>query len=185
VKLLPRTIALAALFSFAATTLAASNNPFLPSGKVDVDNQVGEATKMMDPFEVPLPPYPKPENLVEFNAGPADAKRIYVDTTSISIGTDEVVRYVLVVKGTGGGSNVSYEGMRCWTWDRITYAWGGNDGSWSRSRQSEMTRMPTSSTLRYYRALAEEVFCRKGEIAGAPADMVAALKRGGNRLESR
>ena len=84
-----------------------------------------------DAESVLLPAYPKPENLVRFDAD-ASAYQIYVDATTITVGDDEVVRYVLVLKTAGGASNVSYEGLRCTARDRTTYAFGRNDGTWVR-----------------------------------------------------
>ena len=62
-----------------------------------------------------MPDYPKPENLLEFDAGPASNNLHFVDSSSISVGEDGVVRYSLVVKSPTGAMNVSYEGIRCQT----------------------------------------------------------------------
>ena len=49
-----------------------------------------------------LPSYPKSENLLEFDAGPASNNLHFVDSSSISVGEDGVVRYSLVVKSPRG-----------------------------------------------------------------------------------
>ena len=60
-----------------------------------------------------IPSYPKPENLIEFAVGPTEHNRFYVDGSTINVGNDGVVRYVLVLKTEGGATNVSLEAMRC------------------------------------------------------------------------
>ena len=53
-----------------------------------------------------LPAYPRDEDLLEFTAGPAGSHRYFVDVRSISIGTDGIVRYSVVVRAAGGAVNV-------------------------------------------------------------------------------
>ncbi|MDP2252692.1 MAG: CNP1-like family protein, partial [Thiobacillus sp.] len=45
-----------------------------------------------------LPPPPKPENLVGFDVSPATQNRYFVDTASISVGEDKVVRYSVIIE---------------------------------------------------------------------------------------
>src|SRR4030066_226738 len=65
-----------------------------------------------------LPPTPKPENLVGFDVSPATQNKYFVDTASIRVGEDKVVRYSVVIEAAGGAKNVSFEGMRCATGER-------------------------------------------------------------------
>ena len=65
-----------------------------------------------------LPPTPKAENLIEFNVSSATRNRHFVDTASISVGEDKVVRYTVVIEAAGGAKNVLFEGMRCETGER-------------------------------------------------------------------
>lgn len=137
----------------------------------------------LDPDKVVLPAYPKAENLVPF-ASDVAGYQVFVDKTSISVGSDEVLRYVLVLKTSGGASNVSYEGLRCGPQDRIAYAYGRDDGTWARSRRPEFQIMPAHSNRRYFRELAEGVFCERRMIAGTAQDMARAIARP-RRPESR
>lgn len=85
-----------------------------------------------------LPPLPKDENLVEFYVSAAMSAKFYIDTSSISISnTDKVVRYVMVVKGSGGASNISYEGLRCDANEFRIYATGNREGNWTPSRRDD------------------------------------------------
>jgi hypothetical protein len=109
-----------------------------------------------------LPPYPKAENLVEFNVSSATPHRHFVDTASISVGEDKVVRYTVVIDAAGGARNVSFEGMRCATGERRLYAYGQPDGSWSKARNAGWEGIKRRSLLSYHKALFEDHFCPGG-----------------------
>ena len=109
-----------------------------------------------------LPPYPKPENLVEFNVSSATRNRHYVDTASINVGEDKVVRYSVVIEAAGGAKNVSFEGMRCATGERRLYAYGQPDGTWSKARNAGWEGIKFRSLLSYHKALFEDHFCPGG-----------------------
>jgi hypothetical protein len=109
-----------------------------------------------------LPPYPKPENLVEFDVSSATRNRHYIDTQSISVGADDVVRYTVVVEAAGGARNVLFEGLRCATGERRLYAYGRPDGSWSKARNAGWEAIKFRSLRSYQKALAEDHFCPGG-----------------------
>jgi hypothetical protein len=77
-----------------------------------------------------LPAYPRTTTLIEFPVGTMRNIRFYVDTATLSVGTDGIVRYVLVARGSGGAENVSFEGLRCRTAEHKRYAVGRSDGTW-------------------------------------------------------
>ena len=109
-----------------------------------------------------LPPYPKPENLVPFNVSSATRNRHFVDAASISVGTDNVVRYTVVIEAAGGAKNVSFEGLRCESGERRLYAYGHPDGSWSKARNAGWEGIKFRSLLSYQKALFEDHFCPNG-----------------------
>jgi hypothetical protein len=106
-----------------------------------------------------LPPSPRAENLIEFNVSSATRHRHFVDTASISVGEDKVVRYTVVIEAAGGARNVSFEGMRCATGERRLYAYGQPDGSWSKARNAGWEGIKLRSLLS---ALFEDHFCPGG-----------------------
>lgn len=125
-----------------------------------------------------LPPPPKPENLVGFVVSPATQNTHFVDTASISVGEDKVVRYSVVIEAAGGARNVSFEGMRCATGERRLYAYGQPDGSWSKARNAKWEGIKFRSSLSYHKALYEDHFCPDGiNIRNANA-AVSSLRRG-------
>ncbi len=77
-----------------------------------------------------LPPWPSEANLIPFQVGRAAAFRYFVDGQSITVADADVVRFTLVAKSASGAENVSYEGFRCSTGERATYAYGRTDRSW-------------------------------------------------------
>jgi len=103
-----------------------------------------------------LPPYPKDENLVEFSVDGASNIKAYVDKTALGTGTpDNVIRYIMVVKTTGGAVNTSYEGIRCDTSEYRIYATGTQEQTWSKARVSEWRKFksynrPQISLANYY-----------------------------------
>lgn len=136
-----------------------------------------EEEKQWNELAVKLPDYPKPQDLIEFNAGAATPNRHYVDATTLSVGADGVVRYVAVVKTSGGATNVSFEGIRCGTRERKLYAFGRSDGSWSLARAPSWQRIRYGS---YQSMLYTEYFCPKHVILSKAEEGVDALRRGGH-----
>jgi hypothetical protein len=113
---------------------------------------------------VPEPPaFPKDENLREYYVSAVATNKYMIDTSSIAPGADGVVRYVLVVKTSGGATNVSFEGIRCkdLTWKH--YASGRADGTWSKARTQEWRRVENKPINRHHAALSHDFFCPSGD----------------------
>ena len=121
-----------------------------------------DADKPWVELSAQLPPYPKADNLIKFNVSSATRHRHFVDTASISVGEDKVVRYTVVIEATGGARNVSFEGMRCETGERRLYAYGQPDGTWSKARNAGWEDIKFRSLLSYHKALYEDHFCPDG-----------------------
>lgn len=127
--------------------------------------------------ETAIPDFPKPENLIEFSVGPTERNRFFVDGSSIVIGMDGIVRYVLVLKSSGGASNVSLEGIRCDTREYKLFAVGRSDGTWSKLPNPQW-RLIENKLMNQYRAtLNQEYLCPAG-LARDVAEARAALRRG-------
>lgn len=130
-------------------------------------------------LQAQLPAYPKEENLLQFDAGPVSTNLHYVDAPSITVGEDGVVRFSLVVKSATGAMNVSYEGIRCQTAEKRTYAYGRNDETWMRARLSKWVDLEDISQNYAHRALYRYFFCPLGIHRVKDADeAIDALKAG-------
>jgi hypothetical protein len=106
---------------------------------------------------------------------------LFVDTASISVGKDRVVRYTVVIEATGGARNVSFEGLRCESGERRLYAYGHPDGTWSkaRARNAGWETIKFRSLLSYQKALFEDHFCPDGIRVKDGAEAVRNLKQAG------
>ncbi len=150
----------------------------LPATVVAQREQDDDGPKAWVELDVKLPPYPKPGNLVEFDAGGTSRNQSLVDTESISVGSDGVVRYTLVIRSPGGGENVSYEGMRCDMRQQKYYAFGRRDGSWSNARQSEWRRIEYKDANRQHGVLYANYFCYDRILVKSPKEAVQRFKYG-------
>lgn len=127
-----------------------------------------------------LPAFPKPENLIEFYVSAVTSNHFFIDSSSLSVGTDSVVRHVLVVKTAGGATNISFEGMRCSSIATKLYATGRSDGTWVRARVEEWRRIEDKPVNRHHAALYSDYFCPDRTSIADPAAGRDALRRGKN-----
>lgn len=126
-----------------------------------------------------LPAYPKPENLLQFDAGPVSTNSHYIDSPSISVGEDGVVRFTLVIKSSAGATNVSYEGIRCQTAEKRIYAYGRTNNTWMQARLSKWVELENIAQNYPQRALYRYFFCPLGIHTVKDADeAIQALKAG-------
>ncbi len=128
---------------------------------------------------VEFPAFPRQEDLLAFYVSAATDNRFFVDGSTLSIGGDGVVRYVLVIEAAGGARNVTFEGLRCQTKERRLYASGRVDGTWSRSRNDEWKRLQSLAANRHHAALYFDYFCPEGSLVGSVDEARDALRRGG------
>lgn len=84
-----------------------------------------------------LPPFPNADSLREFYVTATSPNEFYVDESSLDVGEDGVVRYVLVIRSPSGAESVTFEGLRCVSTESRIYATGRADGEWSKARRSE------------------------------------------------
>ena len=96
----------------------------LLAGGVRADFEDDYEVKKWEEVAVQLPASPKESSLQPFYVSATTDNRFWVDLDSVSVGSDGVVRYTLVVRTGTGAKNVSYEGMRCETRERRLYAFG-------------------------------------------------------------
>ena len=148
-------------------------------GPIESDWQRAQETKNWHEGRITLPPYPKRENLIEFDAGPGTDFHFFVDSASLSVGSDGVVRYVLVARSAQGAENISFEGLRCSNGEYRIYATGHSDRSWAEIRDARW-RSEAQRAGSWHRTLANHFFCPGKSPIRTTAEGVEALKRGGN-----
>jgi hypothetical protein len=128
--------------------------------------------------DVKMPDFPKPENLLEFEASAANPFRFYVDGNSILAGADGAVRYTLVARSTSGAESISFNGLRCKTRAHKVYANGRSDKTWSPVPNSEWKELQLKTITRQHIALMRDFFCPAGVPISTREEGVDALKRG-------
>lgn len=141
------------------------------------DEDFDDKDKPWAEIAIQLPPAPKPENLLPFYVSPTATQQFAIDASSLTVGADGVIRYVLVATSQAGAKNVSYEGIRCQSYERKLYAFGRPDGSWSRSRKDEWERIAGNAANRYHAALFKDYFCNETAVAGNAKDIVARMRQ--------
>jgi len=124
--------------------------------------------------EYALPQAPAEAGLRPFFVSSASPNRFFVDERSVTVGTDGVVRYVLVVRTPGGAENVTFEGIRCATGERRIYASGRSGGEWTPMKVSDWQPIGDNSYNRPRAALAYDYFC---DGPAAPRNREHAVRR--------
>lgn len=132
-------------------------------------------------MQAQLPAYPADEQLIPLNVGAATPHKFFVDARSVSVGSDGVVRYTLVIKAQGGAVNVSFEGIRCESREQKYYATGRSDKSWVRARNPQWRYIEFREFAAHHATLYQEYLCQ-GKSARESADrIVSALRAGPQR----
>jgi hypothetical protein len=129
--------------------------------------------------QVVLPALPRNENLVEFWVSNSSSFRFFIDTASVSVDDNHVVRYTLVARSATGVANVSYEAMRCAEGQYKVYAYQVGD-RWQ-PRESEWKRIEPNTVQRWHDELRFRYFCvsKRGGLISREEGLEA-LRRGGH-----
>lgn len=158
--------------------LALQVSSVIGQGKSDWERENEDRLKQADERGVP-PPALDRARLVELDLGLAAATdfRYFVDPATVSVGTDRIVRYVVVGRSASGVENVRFEGIRCPGEYRI-YAVGRPDGSWG-GQPTEWRSVPKQARAAE-NALARRYFCPVKQAIRSPQEGVDALRAGGH-----
>ncbi|MBX3666610.1 MAG: CNP1-like family protein [Burkholderiales bacterium] len=135
-------------------------------------------------MQAQLPAYPADANLIPLDVGSVSSHRFFVDGKSVSADKDGVVRYTLVIKTSGGATNVSFEGIRCETREQKYYAIGRTGGSWVRARDPRWKYIEFRHVNAHHVTLYGEFACDGKSVRGSADQIVQALRRGPVRPET-
>jgi len=152
-----------------------SSNAFAGLGLRDNDDP--DAPKWTED-EAVLPAFPKEGDLREFYVSAVTNNKFFIDASTLSVGKDRVVRYVLVIRTSGGAVNTTFEGMRCDSGEFKIYASGHRDGTWAKARFSEWRPIENKPVNRYHAALQRDLFCPIGTAILTPEEGREALRLG-------
>ncbi|MDB5729586.1 MAG: hypothetical protein JWQ00_2791 [Noviherbaspirillum sp.] len=159
-----------------AGVVAVLSASFSVSAQSRFDEDFDDLEKPWQEIAVQLPGAPMPENLLGFYVSPMATQSFAIDAKSLTVGSDGVVRYILVATSREGATNISYEGIRCESFEKKLYAFGRPDGSWSRSRRDQWERIFENSANRHHAALAKDYFCRGKVVDGKADDIVQRIR---------
>ncbi len=121
-----------------------------------------------------LPAPPQAENLVTFYQ--SETQSFAIDLNSLSIPGDGSVRYSLIATSQGGAKNISYEAIRCASFDNKILAVGRADKSWVTPKKSTWLSISSRSYNKQHSVLASEFFCAGLTIAGKVNQIAGKLK---------
>lgn len=139
----------------------------------DEEKQEAPATTVKPALpELPIPT----KNYKSFYASAQMDFAIDLDSIAIQPSEENEVRYILKATSKQGAVNVSYEGIRCDTHQKIIYAIGMADGSWHRSRKSEWSPINKTGNHLQQTFLAKDYFCVGTTLSGSVEAMRNRIK---------
>ncbi len=144
-----------------------------------VQEAPGEQGENWVEAQVTPPAYPTDRALVAVDIGrPGDAYRYLIDTSSVSVGSDGVTRYAVLLTTEGGGENVLYEGIRCQTNSAKRYAYG-TAGAFRSLESSDWDLITQDGPRAYQFTLARGYLCTRRSLPYDAAMAVSRLRQGG------
>ena len=103
--------------------------------------------------------------------------KIGIDPATVNVGSDGVVRYVVVMQNASGSLNAAYEGILCTKGEVKTYARAGASGNWVAIKQPEWRDLTDNLPSRHAYAIAKQGGCDARTSANREKTLQA-LKRG-------
>lgn len=163
-------IALGSAFNAVATELGEPED--LSGGYAEASRPKVSSTPIE--LALTLPKFPKKEDLQSFAVDEVENTQFELDTQSLSIGKDGIVRYSVVITASTGLPNVFYEGIRCATAEYKTYAFGNSHASFQKQLHTDWARIGRNSrgTSRYRFALLDYYLCNQNESAPYPKEII-------------
>jgi hypothetical protein len=123
-----------------------------------------------------LPDFPRDEDLIQLK-GNFGARDYFVDTASLKVDSDGVVRFTMIINADGV-KNIIYEGVRCETREHKVYSVGRNNGTWGKVQKQLWQPITNRGFLGYHDMLYKDFFCPNRVIVASKDEALAALKRG-------
>lgn len=168
-----KAIALAAACAAAGALLAACSST--PSNKDDsaftylLDRKGNWVENKVDT----LPPLPEAGDLLPFDVSQNTPLQFSVDQKSLTVGSDGVVRYTVVVTSPAGARNVNYQGIRCDTYEWRQYAGlnADHDG-WDSTVANPWQRIENGNLNAYQASLYQDYFCANKMPTGSAKTIV-------------
>lgn len=121
------------------------------------------------------PPRYSTSQLISIEMPPYVTLKVGVDPETVIVGTDGVVRYVVVMRNNTGSESAAYEGILCSSGEVKTYARMGASGQWSVVREPQWQAMTDNLGSRHAFAISKQGVC-DGRATGKRESILRALK---------
>lgn len=127
-----------------------------------------------------LPPLPADNaKLYPFDVSNNTPLKFAIDPHSLSVGTDGVVRYTVVITSPDGARNVNYEGIRCSTFEWRLYAsLNADHDGWDQTVANDWDRIESGTLNAYHAALFWDYLCFNKTPAGNAKTILRNLQYG-------
>jgi hypothetical protein len=126
--------------------------------------------------DAPTPPALQTSGLVPLDMPPSGL-RFFVQPDSVSIGSDGIVRYVVVATSSTGAVNAMYEGLHCDKAQFRTYARHNPDRGWVNVNTEWRPLFDGSNAARHNIVMARTAACIGNGTNTTAAQIVRDLKR--------
>jgi hypothetical protein len=126
---------------------------------------------------VPPPPAFSTDTLLPIEMPPYVTLKIGIDPQTVALGSDGVVRYVVVMRNASGSTQAVYEGILCSIGAVKTYARAGTGGTWTLVQEPQWRDLTDNLPSRHAFALARQGVC-DGSMPYQPATILRRLKQG-------
>ena len=124
---------------------------------------------------ISFPPVPKARNLIRVGSDSLGTRYEYfIDGSSILLGSDDVIRYTVVLQSDTGVRNVYFEGIRCETMEARIYGYATRHGGFKPLASSTWTGLRAVGPFAYRLLLADKFMC---DSHGWPIDGKKALTK--------
>ena len=140
------------------------------------DQNDPDAPRFWEEAEVKIPTAPPSKDLKPFYVSAITQLKFALDAPSITFGKDEVIRYVVVITTPSGAQQVSYEGIRCETFEWRLYATMQKDGGWHKTANSRWQVIKTAGYNSYHAALVRDAFCDNSIPRRSAKEIIPLLK---------
>jgi hypothetical protein len=109
--------------------------------------------------EVVLPAYPRADDLIEVSLSLVDFPfTLWIDSASLDVGADRVVRYTGILRSEAGVDNVFFEGIRCEKKEYQRYAYGSG-GEFRPLQQPQWRSIRAVGQDRFRAVLVDGLLC--------------------------
>lgn len=119
-------------------------------------------------LHVPPPPYPRNSDLAEFKLRNPTINRFFIDTSSISVEKDLIIRFVMVIRTPTDETNVRFAGLRCSDREWKDYAFVSSDKSWKVDANAQWRKIQELRYNNYQDTLYGDYFCLDGVLNSKP-----------------